>query len=251
MNFLADKAVDCLFIFLGVYVAFAFSECHENKRKKDELRFNVEQIIKDLPKEAPDKTFENLDATIIESSGGKCRVKLTPMKVHNFEAKKHLDVIINRGLGTYLPSKEILDRLINLYESVEPSFKKEREKFFDRIRDDKYFKSFINLTDQDSVCKHRDRIVNHIKKNFSADYKTLKINDIVVRAIAYEIVLELKKKGFRRPKDSKPFTYFVDIDSSKEKDTKNTTVILKKQEFQTEDPEDEEVEDLASSTPKI
>ena len=234
VSFFADKLVDCIFIFVGVYVAFAFSECQENIRRKAELRFNIEQILLDLPDQPPEKSFSLLKAEKVRSKNGQCRLWISRQALHHYQAKDHLEVIVNRGLGTFLPSQNVLRRLINLYRVNEPLYKKRVDAFYARMNTEEFIKELRAVKDPNAACAMHAELSAFLEEKVNKDFGDIKKTDIVLRQLGYDIRKVLMSYGYKEPSvEEKPYTYFVDA-----KTGENGVVDIKlhKEEFNNYDP---------------
>jgi hypothetical protein len=208
-----DKIVDGLFIFIGVFFAFYFDQYQEDLRLQDELRFNLSQIIRSLPKEqslqliAP---FE-IKAEFADKSGQKkdktCNMKVDFYPEAQLTGSDFLQLIKQRGLVRFLPDKTIIAALTHYYKNLVPEAQDSYSKFSE---------AFMKVVVEDrpvSPCKS-DKVLKKIEEELFPLYWQMAVNEEFARVLGYQIRRDLMAMGFEADK-SPPRAFSVSIRTAK------------------------------------
>lgn len=159
MNLFLDKFIDGVFICLGVYVAFAFSQYQEEQSLKRELRFNMEQILRDMPKETPKNKVPKYRINQSIGENGYCHLNFGYENT-NTTGDEYLKVIIQRGLGKFLKDKKIIPALDDYFNIAIEQTKRESAKFNDEqnLMKDAFLKNNGKCFSKKSLADWENRI---------------------------------------------------------------------------------------------
>lgn len=204
MSFIFDKAIDGIFIFLGVYVAFAFGQYQEDQRNKEELSFNLQQIIRQLPNKKPTGEVEKFQLKMVKNDEGYCDWN------HNYLFSNHmgsdyLRVIKNRGLSRYLKSQYIIAVLTSYFQEQIPGTKEAFSAYDEEMKQftllqNKYAK---NCVPKKEISKWENRI--------RPLYIKWKLAETIEKEIGFVAYQELQNLGYKDKRERKKMKLWVEV----------------------------------------
>lgn len=188
-NVILDKAIDGAFVFIGIFFAFFFTKCQQDRVNTRELNYHLSQIMKGLPDEEPVKPTETLKVEQKKNEDGTCAVNLNlGVTIGSVAGEKHLDVLLYRGLGTYLKEKDI----ITLASAYFDFLKKANQKAV---------QLFNEGSESGSVNKKcfSDAEIEIIESKLKPMYKTFRRSEEIADKVGFLLYGKLKKLGIKNP----------------------------------------------------
>lgn len=192
MAFLIDKFTDALFIFIGVFFAFHFDQYQEDKILEKELKFNLAEIMKVLPKEEPLYLIQPFKVKTKKNGEG-CYFN-AEMNFNTLNSgKDYLRVIKERGLVRFIKNKDIIAILTLYYNEIIPDLTEKKKVFYQA-----YDSSIADLRKKDklqSLCQSKKE-KEELENGVASRYWDAKQQDGVAQHLGFYIRSELEKAGY-------------------------------------------------------
>ncbi len=199
LSFIYDKLTDGVFVFLGVILAFAFDQYKEDKRSQASLKFNMEQIIRDLPAEEPSGRYPKFEITQ-EKVKGTCMILMNLGYVPPV-GEFYLDTISNNDLARHLENRSVVPQLINYYKVLIPKVKK-TYKIVNKHLEAAALKTW---TTKNKECIKTEQI-KLVEEKIRPHYLLYATSKVVSEFMGYRVRKELLDMRFaERPKDKSEY----------------------------------------------
>lgn len=203
MNFIWDKIIDGLFIFAGVYFAFHFNQCQQNRSLKNELDFNIAEMMKSLPKDEPLQIIEPFKITSKKEEKG-CSYQIDVDFETSTNGGDYLKSIKDRGLVRFFDNKGLVSIMTVYFGDLVPDYKEKKNLFYKAYQD--IVINFFNQNDNYIPCFSESKI-RQVEQSLKKAYMDAKIQDGVAQQVGVYLRSELEKLGYKTSK-SKGYQLF-------------------------------------------
>ena len=187
MKVFFDKFFDGALVFTGVFFAFFFNQCQQGKMLKEELKFNLAEIMQSLPNEKPSETVDNFIFKQMNKEDGYCPLAFDVMEYEKSGSARYFEVILKRGLGSYLKEsdKSILSQLSDYFDAHLPAAEAASLKF------SKLMEAKVQEYLLASRCFSNKEILA-MRNSMRAEYMTYQRKRMKANVMGYEIYKKLK-----------------------------------------------------------